>query len=406
MEFLDGIVKMKTRIAVVSRMERGGGGSFQYGAAILEALTELPKEKYEVCFWYSSPSLNDFVKKLPYQSVCINSSSALKWRIVRKITLAILKLVRSKLYTDFLECDALLFAVNKWKSDICISLEQMYNPLSKITHVIGPIHDLMHRYETSFPEVSQAGVYESRELLFSRHARYSAAILVDSPVGKQHVLESYNVSDKKVHVLPFIPSPLFAGEGKRPDLISDHHLPFVFYPAQFWAHKNHVSIIHALSLLPDLLKMHCVFVGTTDKSGYEDIISAIDKFDVADRVHILGYVSDEEVVWLYKNAFALVMPTFFGPTNIPPLEAMQYGCPVIVSSVYGMPDQLGEAALFVDPRSPLQIAKSICILAEDPVLRCRLIANGYSQIAKWTKEDFKNAFLNILYKVQEINFTP
>lgn len=396
---------MKTRIAVISRMERAGGGSFQYGASILDALSELPEDEYEICFWHSSPSLEDFVKKLPYPSVNISSISALKWRVVRQITLAVLKLIRSDDLEFFSECDALLFAACKWNPDICISLEQMYNPLSKKVRVIGPIHDLMHRYEPSFPEVSAAGIYESRELLFSQHARYAAAVLVDSLVGKKHVLESYNIAEQKVHILPFIPNPLLAGEGKRPALIPEHHSPFVFYPAQFWSHKNHVSIVQALSLLPESLQMHCVFVGTTDKSGYANVVDAISQYNISERVHILGYVSDEEVVWLYKNAFALVMPTFFGPTNIPPLEAMQYGCPVIASNVYGVPEQLGDAALFVDPRKPDQIAESICLLKNDPLLRDKLIKNGYSKMAQWTKQDFKNAFLNVLYQVKNSDFT-
>ena len=396
---------MNTRIAVVSRMERAGGGSFQYGTAILEALAALPKDKYEICFWYRSPSLNSFVKKLPYSSVHIDSVSALKWRLIRKIALLIFKSIKSDDFKMYSECDALLFAVSRWHPDICISLEQMYNPLAKKIRVVGPIHDLMHRYEPSFPEVSAAGVYESRELLFSRHARYAAAVLVDSLVGKKHVLESYNISEQRVHDLPFIPNPLLAGEGKCPAGVSVSHFPFVFYPAQFWLHKNHVSIVQALSMLPESLNMHCIFVGTTDKSGYADVVQMIKNANLSDRVHILGYVSDDEMVWLYKNAFALVMPTFFGPTNIPPLEAMQYGCPVIASNIYGVPEQLGNAALFVDPRQPNQIADSISKLNSDPSLRNQLIANGYSKIAQWTKQDFQDAFLNVVYQFQKMNFT-
>jgi glycosyltransferase involved in cell wall biosynthesis len=367
-------------------------------------LTELPEDQYEIRFWYSSSSLDDFATKLSLQSARVDACLSLIGRILRKLSFFLYLLFNNEYFKVYSECDALMLAVCRWKPDICISLEQMYNPLSKIARVIGPIHDLMHRYEPSFPEVSAGGIYESRELLFSRHARYAAAVLVDSPIGKKHVLESYNVAEQKVHILPFIPNPLLEGEGKRPKSIPEKFSQFVFYPAQFWSHKNHVSIIKAISLLPKSLKMHCVFVGTTDKSGYEDVVCAMEQFKVSERVHILGYVSDEEIVWLYKNAFALVMPTFFGPTNIPPLEAFQYGCPVIASNVYGMPDQLGEAALFIDPRSPFQIAKSICLLAEDSALRSRLIANGYSQVAKWTKQDFKNTFLNVLYQVQKLNF--
>ena len=70
------------------------------------------------------------------------------------------------------------------------------------------------------------------------------------------------------------------------------------------------------------------------------------------------------MISFYKYAVALVMPTFFGPTNIPPLEAFALGCPVITSNIYGIPEQVGDAALLVNLDKPLQVVPPI------PVILC------------------------------------
>ena len=67
------------------------------------------------------------------------------------------------------------------------------------------------------------------------------------------------------------------------------------------------------------------------------------------------------------------MPSYFGPTNIPPLEAMALGCPVAVSNKYAMPEQVGDAGLLFDPDSPEEIAKCIKAMWLDDKLRQKMI---------------------------------
>ena len=55
---------------------------------------------------------------------------------------------------------------------------------------------------------------------------------------------------------------------------------------------------------------------------------------------------------LYKESIALVMPSYFGPTNIPPLEAFNLGVPVLYSDLPGLKDQVGDAALLLDLNKP------------------------------------------------------
>src|SRR5947207_15976216 len=99
----------------------------------------------------------------------------------------------------------------------------------------------------------------------------------------------------------------------------------------------------------------------------------IGQLDLADLVKVLGFVPRDDLTAFYCNALALVYPTFFGPENLPPLEAMALGCPVIASNVAGAEEQLGDAALLFDPKDESQLARAIYDLCTSIELRERLI---------------------------------
>lgn len=108
---------------------------------------------------------------------------------------------------------------------------------------------------------------------------------------------------------------------------------------------------------------------------------------------------DEEITEIYRRARAMVMPTFFGPTNIPPLEAFALGCPVAVSRIYGMPGQVGDAALLFDPNSVDDIAAAIRQLWSDDEL-CRSLADkGIERAAAWGPRRFSKRLEAILNSV-------
>jgi glycosyltransferase involved in cell wall biosynthesis len=90
------------------------------------------------------------------------------------------------------------------------------------------------------------------------------------------------------------------------------------------------------------------------------------------------------------------MPTFFGPTNIPPLEAMKLGCPVAVSNIYGMPEQTRGAALLFDPESEQEIANAIALLWENDALCYSLREQGKIVSAQWTSEHFSDKLESVL----------
>src|SRR5919106_1200115 len=203
---------------------------------------------------------------------------------------------------------------------------------TEIPYVMA-IHDLQHRLQPEFPEVSANGESEYREYLFRNGARYATLLIADSEVGKEDILNcygSYGVTPDRVKILPFLPASYLAGEvaeSERQRVRTTYNLPerYLFYPAQFWPHKNHTRIVQALGLLNDQLhiKVPLVFCGSRTgnirQRTFEELRSLSSKLGLEREIHYLGYIREEDMSALYAEALALVMPTFFGPTNIPVL---------------------------------------------------------------------------------------
>jgi len=270
------------------------------------------------------------------------------------------------------------------------------------------IHDLQHRLQPEFPEVS--AVWEFREYLFRNGARHATLMLADSEVGKEDILncyESYGVTPDRVKVLPFLPASYLGtdvSEIERQRVRTTYDLPerYLFYPAQFWPHKNHARIVAALGLLKEEhgLTVPIVFCGShTGKirqQTFDEVRSLASRWGVERQVYYLGYVPDQDMSALYAEAVALIMPTFFGPTNIPILEAWAFGCPVLTSDIRGIRDQVQDAAILVDPRSVEAIADGIYRLWMDATLVSNLAELGRRRLASYTPDDYRARLLAIL----------
>ena len=143
------------------------------------------------------------------------------------------------------------------------------------------------------------------------------------------------------------------------------------------------------------LNIALVLVGS-DKGNLGYVKSMAQKLKLSEYVHFLGFVPQEDMVPLYRQAFALIYMTFFGPDNLPPLEAMSLGCPVIASNVSGANEQLGNASLIVDHRDPQEIASAIKLLFDDPVLRDSLIKGGLIRANGWKADDYAKEIFTLI----------
>ncbi len=381
------------KIGIYLERKPESGGAYQYCLAMLKALSGFPKEKYEVTAFIMYREWEAVTsglgirtvyaqKNLPEKVLYHLAEIALPVPACRKICPRIHPFGRS---------------MRRLRTDYCI-----YPCADKIsfmmkTPAVVTVFDLMHRYLTDFPEIAGPAVYKSRERSYTNIAKYGKLILTDSEVGREQMIECYDTDGTlggKVVPLPFI-APDYVYEGAENEKAEKpvRFARYMFYPAQFWKHKNHRNLLLALKLLADEgIRVNLVCSGTS-KNGYEETAALIDELGLRDQVEILGYVSNAEMVALYRGARALVMPTFGGPTNIPQLEAFVLGCPVATSRIFGIPEQVGDAALLFDPASVEEIAACVKELWQNDETCERLREAGKRRAGAWGQEQFKERLL-------------
>lgn len=103
-----------------------------------------------------------------------------------------------------------------------------------------------------------------------------------------------------------------------------------------------------------------------------------------DDVAKLGYVSDEDLNKLFNLATICVQPSFYEGFGMPPIEAMTVGCPVICSKTQVLVEVCGDACLYFDPNSVVDLAEKINMFITDNDLRKEYIKKGFEQVKKYS----------------------
>lgn len=226
------------------------------------------------------------------------------------------------------------------------------------------IFDGCHRDAPEFPEVRAFGEFERREILFGLGSKKAVLVIVNAPELTDDLCRRYGMERERAVCIPFSPSTYVSTATARDEAADAAVLQkygvepgYLFYPAQFWAHKNHVTLLAALALLREQGHVERLVLCGSDRGGRDKIDKVLAEHDLASQVAIIGFVDSAELGALYRGAAALVMPSYFGPTNLPPLEAWAVGTPVIYPDAFRT--QAGDAAILFDYDDPRSLADAI-----------------------------------------------
>ena len=99
-----------------------------------------------------------------------------------------------------------------------------------------------------------------------------------------------------------------------------------------------------------------IFTGS-DKGNLKYIKEKTREFGLEKEVLFFGFVEDEELKYLYKHAKAMVYASLMGPNNLPPIEAVYLGCPVMISDLEGHREQMGDSVLYFDGLDSRKLAQ-------------------------------------------------
>lgn len=173
---------------------------------------------------------------------------------------------------------------------------------------------------------------------------------------------------------------------------------FIMYVGRAESYKNNRALIKAhqelLKKYPDL---RLVIVGKKDEIRLNDMEWS--RENGYTNIDFVGFMSDAQLAWLYQNCKAYVFPSFMEGFGLPPLEAMQYGAPVVSSNATCLPEVLGDAAVYFDPSREKEMSKMIEKVLKDEKLRKQMIEKGYQQVKKYSWERMAKQTLEVYNEV-------
>ena len=218
------------------------------------------------------------------------------------------------------------FIYRKWAKIISENSDLIYTPTSttlpykfNIPTVLS-IHDIQ---QAVYPQFFSRRELLRRRITYSLSVKNSTLIQASSGFMKDHLLEYYDFLDEeKVKVIPEGVDILRFSAKHKESVIEKYSIQkkFLYYPAQLWPHKNHITLLRALSALSARgVKIPLVMTGSAYR-GSKEIFEYIKQHNL-DFVYYLGKVPEEDVVSLYQDAWYFITATLYESSSLPILEA-------------------------------------------------------------------------------------
>ena len=389
-------------VGVIFDQEVESGGGFQQGLNAATLAVKVDPKLAKIYFFHTKRKSKRVLLKHDIHSKLIQLcllkkiylfiKTTAKYRVFYKILKPFLDF---NFFEDFLKTQDINLVYFISPSRLALDLVEL--------NFIYTVWDLCHLDNPEFPESKIKGEFENRELRLNFSSKRAVSIIVDSEYSKSNLSKKYNIETNKIEVIPFeslkdISENKFSSKSLI-DINQKYKIEnqYIFYPAQFWPHKNHIYILKGIFILEKKynLLVNVIFSGG-DKGNKKNIIEYANNLGIRNRIIFTGFIPNHELVSIYKMSLALVMPTFFGPTNIPPLEAFKLGTPVIYPDLDGLREQVKDAGLLIDLNNPETLSKCLLELIRKKNFRDSIIEKGYiisKKIEKIDRVDTLNAIL-------------
>jgi len=161
---------------------------------------------------------------------------------------------------------------------------------------------------------------------------------------------------------------------------------YILYIGTLQPRKNLLNLIRAFYKFNQIYPEFNLIIAGKKGWLYEKIFEEVENLGIEDKVFFTDYVTDHQLVFLYQNAFCLVIPSFYEGFGLPLLEAMNFSCPVVASFSSSLPEVGGDACLYFDPQNVNYLTEKLIKLKANPKLRKELIKKGKERIKLFSWE--------------------
>jgi glycosyltransferase involved in cell wall biosynthesis len=271
-----------------------------------------------------------------------------------------------------------------------------YFPILNRAKIVVTLHDVIadHNPNLIFPNRKAKFFWKLKQNIAVRQAD---AILTVSEYSKRQIAGYFNLPEERLRVINEAARPIFKVLPRAEEFhetlekygLNDEK--FLLYVGGISPHKNLDTLIAAFG---EIARKHAgtklVLVGDYKDdpffSAYPSLKKQIAEIGLTERVFFTGFVPDEDLVALYNAAALLVFPSLEEGFGLPAMEAMACGTPVAASDSSSLPEVLGEAGRFFDPRDREHMASVVLEILENDELRGSMKAKGLRRAGGFTWE--------------------
>lgn len=372
---------------------------------LLDHLVELGRvNRYTVL---ASAETRDDLARHGHANVAVDGVGS-RWRTA---TIAAVRALHRRLGTEYWRTPdvELLRRARALDAEVALSVSGLIHPdVAPLTNVLI-VSDIPHE---CCPEFFSRHDLEERRRLYSVSAKRASHICAASEFTRQTLIERLGIPPERITTTHLAADPMFhpdspaRRDGRR--VLQKHGLrqgEYLLFAGGPQPYRNHEAGFQALRVLREAYGLEPVLTyagGPSTANG--DLRGKIDDAGLGGRVRFLGRCSPADMPALYEGAAALVFPSLFEGFGLPLLEAMWCDCPIVCSNATCLPEIAGQAALFVDPRSPEDLAHALHGVLTDQELRGNLIERGRQRVREFSWTTFTRNVLSVLRRVGQARY--
>jgi glycosyltransferase involved in cell wall biosynthesis len=250
-------------------------------------------------------------------------------------------------------------------------------PVWNVPRLVVTMHDTLPLTHPGlvFPSLSGRLSWRLKEAVA---ARWADRIVTVSEASRKAIQAWSGWSDDRIRVITEGPDPVFRPRREEPladAVLKRFGIPtaarYLLYVGGLSPHKNLLRLVDALAqgAPDDVLLVLTGDVHDVFHTHVPEIRAAVERNHLNNRVIMTGFVKDEDLVFLYSRAYALILPSLMEGFGLPAVEAMACGTPVISSDAGSLPEVVGDAGVYFDPTDVGSMAGSIGSFLSDAVQR-------------------------------------
>ena len=255
------------------------------------------------------------------------------------------------------------------------------------------IHDTIFMRFPQWYKWHDRWLYEQKTAFACKN---SDVIIAVSQQTKEDIMRFFKVKEAKIKVIYQPCNPVFErkiAEEEKQNVKKKLHLPdnFLLMVGNIEERKNHLNVIKAIH--NHRIDVPLVIVGRN--SDYALRLKKHIAQNNIKNIHFQHNTQSEDLPALYALGKIFVYPSFFEGFGIPIAEALWCGTPVITSTVSCFQETAGDAALFIDPHQPDEIAQAIRTILENENERNAMINRGLTYVNKFSAETVSAEIMNL-----------